>query len=71
MRYSIFAWTTPAVIVLMSATLDKTNTFIIGYGEFEINRNMTRWDILMNTKQEPLPSDKIEKHIVETFKLKW
>jgi len=32
-RYSIFAWTTPAVIVLMSVTLDKTNTFIIGYAK--------------------------------------
>ena len=56
----------------MSVTLDKTNTFIIGYGEFDINRNMTRWDILTkNTKQEPLSSDKIEKDIVEIFKLKW
>ena len=32
-KYSIFAWITPAVIVITSVTLDKTNTVIIGYGE--------------------------------------
>jgi len=32
-KYSIFAWITPAVIVITSVTLDKTNTVIIGYAE--------------------------------------
>ena len=32
-KYSIFAWITPAVIVITCVTLDKTNTVIIGYGE--------------------------------------
>ena len=36
-RYSIFAWISPAVIVITSVTLDKTNTVSIGYGELNIN----------------------------------
>ena len=36
-KYSIFAWITPAVIVITSVTLDKTNTVIVGYGELNIN----------------------------------
>ena len=31
--YSIFAWITPAVIVIISVTLDKTNTIIVRYGK--------------------------------------
>ncbi|KAL9970468.1 hypothetical protein ACROYT_G022846 [Oculina patagonica] len=30
-KYSIFAWTTPAVIVITSVTLDRTDTVNIGY----------------------------------------
>lgn len=33
-KYSIFAWTTPAAIVIISVTLDKTNALFIGYGKF-------------------------------------
>jgi len=36
-KYCIFAWTTSAVIVIISAILDKTNTVIVGYGELNIN----------------------------------
>lgn len=36
-KYSIFAWITPAVIVITSVTLDKTNTVFIGYGKSKIN----------------------------------
>ncbi|XP_078374612.1 uncharacterized protein LOC144658138 [Oculina patagonica] len=32
-KYSIFAWTTPAVIVITSVTLDRTDTVNIGYAE--------------------------------------
>ena len=35
-KYSIFGWITPAVIVITSVTLDKTGTVIIGYGELNI-----------------------------------
>ena len=31
-KYSILAWTTPAVVVITSVTLDKTDTVTIGYG---------------------------------------
>lgn len=33
-KYSIFAWITPAVIVIISVALDKTNTIMIGYGKY-------------------------------------
>lgn len=33
-KYSIFAWFTPAVIVIISVALDKTNTIMIGYGKY-------------------------------------
>lgn len=32
-KYSLFAWTSPAVFVITSVTLDKTNTIFIGYGD--------------------------------------
>ena len=32
-KYSAFAWITPAVFVIISVTLDKTSTIIIGYGK--------------------------------------
>jgi len=31
-KYSIFAWTTPAIVVITSFILDKTDTVFIGYG---------------------------------------
>ena len=32
-KYNIFAWITPAVIVTTSVILDKTDTLFIGYGK--------------------------------------
>lgn len=37
LKYSIFSWTTAAVIVIISVILDKTNTVIVGYGKLNIN----------------------------------